>query len=364
MKLISGLSLLFAASCAAFGANTGPMAPLQPTTGPGGSDILYTAVQHGIFTVKGFSPGTGYDYYIYTPGGIKANPTNPNPLPTPTTAPIVLFIHGYDGNTPQPYLFWMAQLAQMGYIVIWPEFDSTPNQGLGDFLAAIASTFAGAVTELQTLGGVQPMLDSNSKPIYTVMGHSLGGDLAVAVASSYQALHLPSPKAVFAIESGLGTIQGNVDATSIPADVMMIFVVADEDTPGHTCNSVKYWAEGQMSPLYKQFLLGVTDKHGTPQQLMNHWFPLTYTLNDDVRPYSVDDRDYNITWKFGVAISNCAIFGTQCDYVFGNGPLLPDGNTTQTDMGVWSDGQVVTPLMPIADPTTYFAGPPNNCVNN
>ncbi len=363
MKLNSGLGLLFLLSCSAFAANTGPMAPLQPTTGPGGSGILFSAKQTGPYTVPGHTAGTGYDYYLYTPLGITPGPTNPNPLPTPASAPIVLFIHGYDGNTPQPYLFWMAQMAEMGFTVIWPEYDSVPTQGLNPFLTAIAVSFTDAVAKLTaTTGLVPPMLDGNSKVIYTAMGHSLGGDLAVGIASAYQKYAIPSPRAVFAIESGQGTITGNVNAVSINPAVMMVFVVADGDIPGHTCPNVKYWTQGRMSPLFKQFLLARTDTHGTPQQLMNHWFPLTYTLQDDVRPYSVDDRDYNITWKFGVALSNCSVYGTQCDYVFGNGPLLPDGNTTQTDMGVWSDGQVVTPLLSIPDPTTYFADPPNNCI--
>jgi acetyl esterase/lipase len=368
MKVNSGLVLLFLLSCSAFAA--APItAPLQPTTGPGGSDILYTAVQHGIYTVKDHTAGTGYDYYLYTPAGITPGPTNPNPLPTPASAPIILFIHGYDGNTPQPYLVWMAQMAQMGFIVIWPEYDSVANPGLVSYLTAIGLTFNAAITELNTLGGVQPMLGSDDKPIYTVAGHSLGGDLAVGVAAGYQTkyINMPRPAAVFAIESGQGTFGRAVLAGNMNASTMVIFVDGDEDgaaqgTADHMCDNVQFWLDAPQAPLFKQFLLGVTDTLGTPQQLMNHWFPLTYTLKDDVRPYSVDDRDYNITWKLSIAVSNCAVYGTQCDYVFGNGPENSFGETTQVDMGLWSNGTPVTPLLPIADPPTYFAAPPYNCV--
>ncbi len=365
MKVNSGLGLLFLVSCSAFAAP--PItAPLQPTTGPGGSDILYTAIQHGIYTVKGYTAGGGYDYYIYTPAGITPGPTNPNPLPTPASAPIILFIHGYDGNTPQPYLVWMAQMAQMGYIVIWPEYDSAPNPGLNSYLTAISLVFNSAITELNTLGGVQPMLGTNNKPVYSVVGHSLGGDLAIGVAAGYQLYKLPDPVAVFAVESGQGTFGKSVNAANMNPNTIVVFVDGDEDgatqgTAEHTCDNVTFWSEAPQSPLFKQFLLGVTDTHGTPQQLMTHWFPLTYTLKDDVRPYAVDDRDYNITWKLSIAVSNCAIYGTQCDYVFGNGPENSHGETTQVDMGLWSDGTPVTPLLPIANPPAYFAAAPYSC---
>jgi hypothetical protein len=365
MKVNSGFGLLFLLSCSAFAA--APItAPLQPTTGPGGSDILYTAVQRGIYTVKGYSAGTGYDYYIYTPAGITPGPTNPNPLRTPASAPIILFIHGYDGNTPQPYLVWMAQMAQMGFIVIWPEYDSVADPGLNSYLTAIGLVFNAAVSELATLGGVQPMLGSNDKPLYTIAGHSLGGDLAIGMAAGYQNYGMPQPAAVFAIESGQGTFGKSVNAAKMSPSTMVIFVDGDEDgtaqgTAEHMCDNVKFWTAAPQAPMFKQFLFAITDTTGTPQQLMSHWFPLTYTLRDDVRPYSVDDRDYNITWKLSIALSNCAVYGTDCNYVFGNGPLNAYGETAQVDMGLWSNGVPVTPLLPISDPTAYFAASPYLC---
>ena len=87
----------------------------------------------------------------------------------------------------------------------------------------------------------------------------------------------------------------------------------------------------------------------------NHWFPLTDTNKDTVAgPYSVDDRDYNITYKFGVSMMACLLRGQYCDYVYGNGPTNSYGATTQTDMGRWSDGTPVTPLALIQDPVLVF----------
>ena len=89
-----------------------PTGPAQPSSGPGGSDYAFSQIQtYGPFTI---SVGTGMTdtYYIYQPAG-----------PAPTSAPAVLFLHGYGANTPQLYQRWINHMVQMGYTVVWAYYD-------------------------------------------------------------------------------------------------------------------------------------------------------------------------------------------------------------------------------------------------
>lgn len=353
MKFRGGLALFLLAGSSMFAANV--TAPLQPSTGPGGSDYPYTSVQIGPFTVPGHKPGGGWDYFVFSPAGMIPSPGNPNPLPTPASAPTILFIHGFDGNTPEPYLFWMSHMAKMGFNVIWPEFDSTSNRGLNGFLTVIADAFNDAIVQLGSPGRVAPLLDSSSRPVYTVAGHSLGGYLALGLAAGYQLYSMPSPLAVIAVEPGEGNV-GSINAANVNPATLIEIIIGDQDTQDRLCGSITAWEGLPTSPIFKPFLLVRTDQYGTPAQVGNHWFPLTETLKDTVRPYSVDDRDYNVTWKISVAASSCMITGEYCDYALGNGPPNAYGATTQTDMGLWSDGVPVTPMLLVTDPQTYFAG--------
>ena len=57
--------------------------PSQPSSGPGGSDYLHAAV-----TIENFGEGND-EYWIITPED-----------PLPSTAPVVVFLHGWGGMTP------------------------------------------------------------------------------------------------------------------------------------------------------------------------------------------------------------------------------------------------------------------------
>jgi hypothetical protein len=61
-----------------------------------------------------------------------------------------------------------------------------------------------------------------------------------------------------------------------------------------------------------------------------------------------------VTYKLSVAALYCALNGKYCDYAFGNGPQNDYGATTQTDMGIWSDGTPVTPMLLVADPVAQY----------
>jgi len=79
--------------------------PLQPASGPGGSDYAHSAV-------------TFYNYASQPDGFFIFEPSSP----APDSANVVVFIHGL--NIVNPYLYgaWINHLVKHGNIVIYPKY--------------------------------------------------------------------------------------------------------------------------------------------------------------------------------------------------------------------------------------------------
>ncbi len=366
MKMGRGLFVgaLFAITYipSAFGQTITP--PPQPATGPGSAQYLYGVLQSGPFTVSGKNKSSGYTYYIYTPVGLKASATNPNPLPTPKSAPIVLFLSAEDSSatSPSDYLFLLEQLASFGYTTIFPNY--TKDETQKNYAAAVEGDLLDAFSQLKNNSTlVKPELGSNGEPIYTVVGHSEGGYLALNLAATAVSNGVPIPAAVVSFEANPGKL-ASFNALAIDPSTLVILLVGDDDDKNRICPSVELWSQlTQIPSVYKPFLYARSDSTGTPAQLANHWFPLTYTSNDtDPPPTAVDDRDWNITYKLSVSTIACMAQGLYCDYAIGDGPLNQYGVTTQTDMGFWSNGQQVLPMVLEINPVLAFST--SNCSTN
>jgi hypothetical protein len=248
-------------------------------------------------------------------------------------------------------------MAQMGYTVIWPEYQTGPKAA--NFATVILDDFAAALSTLKTSGPVAPLVDSSGELVYSIVGHQAGGYLAYGVATIAQTHGFPYPRSVFAVEpsQSASIALPAYSAASMNPRTLVITVVGDEEDSASICNAVLAWYQMTSIPgIDKPFLQVHSDSTGTPAQLANTVFPLTYTENDtDPPPNAVDDRDWNITYKLSVAASACSIYGQYCDYALGNGPINAWGATTQTNMGLWSNGTPVLPMSLLSDPATYFS---------
>jgi hypothetical protein len=259
-------------------------------------------------------------------------------------------------------------MAQMGYTVIWPDYQ-TKQKG-PEYAGIIISDFQDALTRLEGADGsgyIAPSKNSSGGVLYTIVGHQAGGYLAYGLATLLPENGLADPAAVFTVEPAqkdniLTQNLPTYSAAGISPNTLVITVVGDQEDSTEICTAVTAWTQmSSISAIYKPFLLDRSDSTGNPAQLGNIYFPLTNSTKDtDPPPTSVDDRDYNITYKLSVAAAACTIgsanlaSGSYCDYALGNGPPNDYGATTQTNMGLWSSGSPVLPMVLLVDPVTYF----------
>src|SRR5438876_1883397 len=80
-------------------------APVQPSSGPGGADYRHSKV------VKTEHGQGGTQYWTFEPAE-----------PTPASAPVIVFLHGWGAMQPRMYDRWIQHLVRRGNIVIYPRY--------------------------------------------------------------------------------------------------------------------------------------------------------------------------------------------------------------------------------------------------
>lgn len=311
-----------------------PAPPDQLLFGPGGSDYLHQAVQeNGPYYAIGPGRKDNYKFYVYEPAD-----------PMPAQAPVILFLHGWLAYEPRQYQGWIDHIVKNGYIVVWAQYDA----GLtlpGAFAQKALTTWRQALQLIELAGQVSSHVapEKIGDTIRTgIVGHSAGGYLSAILASLAvdPQYGIPIPEAVLAVEpGGLGIIP-EPDFQQIPAETKFLAVVGDEDNIVCISTAVSMWnGLSHLPDTNRDFLLVLSDRHGFPRQIADHKFPATDGLRADI-----DARDFYITYKLSVALFECAFRGAYCDYALG------DGTANQVDMGLWSDGVPMEPLMWVEEP--------------
>src|ERR1051325_4608835 len=152
-----------------------PTPPAQPDSGPGGKQAAHAAV------IKNRYGQGGKEYWIYEPD-----------RPKPTTAPVVVFIHGWGGTNPLYYGAWIDHIVKRGNIVIFPRYQSSILTRREDFIPNTLEAIKAALKQLQTEPGhVRPDLTR-----VATVGHSLGGGLSASVAALAHESGIPHVRAV------------------------------------------------------------------------------------------------------------------------------------------------------------------------
>jgi len=312
-----------------------PRQPPQPQHGPGSSETT----SHSVVTVKIADGKQGG--WIFLPAD-----------PSPSTAPVIIFCHGWAAIPPRGYQAWINHLVMLGDIVLWPNYQDSP---LTPTRQALPNALAGVKAGLRILQsgnyGVHPDLER-----VVVAGHSAGGMVAAGIAARAVAEGLPKMKALMSVEPG-DSRRGGVasvplaDLSTLPSDTLMLILVGQHDTSVGTFDGERILHEStSVSASNKALLMLHSDDHGSPALIANHFTPSavlnadgTFATEPTRASFSrntadigiVDALDYMGTWRLLDRLME-ASFGSEGSRLFRDPSIL--------DMGTWSDGTPVKQL--------------------
>ncbi len=292
-----------------------PTPPLQALDGPGGSNYSHAGVRQ-----TGYGSGS-HEFWIFEPAD-----------PTPASAPVIVFNHGWGAMFPVFYRAWVEHLVKRGNIVIYPRYQLTLNIGVRHATEHAIRSVQEAIPILQN-GPVQPELEN-----FAITGHSLGGGITAEMAVLAQENNLPIPKAVMPVQPYLRNDTMMNDFNQMPATVLLLVVVGEDDTiAGDSSARTIFSTAVQIPASQKNYVVQTTDRYGYPDLVADHMAPLCVPDTD-----LVDAMDFYSTWKLFDGLTDYAFYSINREYCLGNTP-------EQRFMGFWSDGTPVKELL-VIDP--------------
>jgi dienelactone hydrolase len=297
--------------CSVQAVEPGPTPPQQPLQGPGGSDYSHAGVRQT-------NCGSGVnEFWIFEPAE-----------PTPASAPLIVFNHGWGALFPYFYQAWVDHLARRGNIVVYPRYQLTLNIGVRNATQNAIAAVQQALEVLQE-GHVKPELDH-----FAIVGHSLGGGITAEMAVLAEANHLPIPKAVMPVQPYLRSDTMINDFHGLPASILLLAVVGEDDgIAGDASAKVIFTTSDQIPISQKNYIVQRTDRYGDPDLVADHLAPLCMPDTS-----FVNAMDYYSTWKLFDGLTDYAFYGTNRQYCLGDTP-------EQRFMGLWSDGTPVQELL-------------------
>jgi hypothetical protein len=308
-----------------------PTGPTQPATGPAGTEYPHAGMSvKGPYWATGPGRDDNYLYYMYEPA-----------FPAPASAPVMLFLHGWLAYEPAIYASWIQHTVKKGHVVVWVRYDATLSFPVR-FPDKAIITWKDALRRL-TLepGHVRPATDGG-RVLNAIAGHSIGGYMAAIIAAraADPGNDIPAPGAVIAMEPGGLNVMRREDLTQIAPSTKLVLVVGEDDIAVADEAALAIW-EGtpQIPNANRDYLLVQTDQYGSPPLIADHNFPMNIG-----RESTIDGLDFYATYKLTVGALNCAFKNLDCEYALGNGSF------EQTQMGRWSDGVDVKPMIWIPNP--------------
>jgi dienelactone hydrolase len=316
-----------------------PTPPRQPADGPGGGAYAHAAV------AAREAAGGAQGWWLFLPA-----------QPTPATAPVVVFCHGWGGMDPTHYRAWIDHIVRRGSIVIYPLYQDSLRTPAADFLPNATAAVRAALDELGTRkDGIAPDLAR-----LAAVGHSAGGMLAAGLGATAAASGLPPFRAVMSVEPGDGLRLGDsrippVDFGAMPAETLLLVLVgAEDERVGREDGARIHDGASAVPDANKDLLEMQSDDHGAPALIANHSAP-SATLDRSGQPLAAEDGrqvgarahrgavdalDWYGTWRLFDALTAAAFHGRNRDMALG-------GTAAQLSMGTWSDGTPVKPLVPL-----------------
>jgi predicted esterase len=290
-----------------------PQPPTQPTTGIGSTNYTHKTV---ITSTYGKDE---YQFWLFEPAN-----------PKPSSAPVIVFNHGWGAQNPSTYQAWINHIVKQGNIVIYPRYQKTLVFGYKRFTDNAITAVQNALEELQKSNHVTPELDK-----FAITGHSLGGGITAYMAARAIDSDLPIPKAIMPVQPAL-PFGDTADLTRISNGTYMLVIVGANDTIVYNRSAVTiFYNATQISYDQKDYIIQISDSYGFPPLLADHGAP-TCAYNNSFLP--IDGMDYYSTWKLFDALTDYAFYGINKEYCF-------DNTSEQRFMGLWSDGTSVAELI-------------------
>jgi pimeloyl-ACP methyl ester carboxylesterase len=297
----------------------------QPEKGPGGSDYAHEGIDvHSALEA-------GERYWMYMPAN-----------PTPKTAPVIVFIHGYNALRPDGYEAWLHHLCKRGNIVIYPQYQAHGLDPANNWCPNIATGVLDAFKYLES----DKELVQPDKEKFAIAGHSAGGVTTMNLAAEWADLKLPKPRAIMPIQPGRAFNHRNSgqkssqlipfsDFNGIPEDCLLLSVYGDSDTTVGAWCARHFFAEtGHLKAENRNLIEFVScDYSGTPA-IAGHYTPAAPV---DPARQGVDHFDWFGTWKLLDGLTDAAFHGKHREYALGD-------TDKQKFMGNYSDGRPVAPL--------------------
>lgn len=326
-----------------------PVPPTQPAAGAGGADYRFAAVD----ARRVGAPPDGF--WLFTPrfGADAAGERD-----GVGTLPVIVFLHGLNALDPVVYRGWIDHLVRRGAYVVYPDVHPANS------LAEPWSTFLGNLERALLAARAELADDAGPPPDWSrlaVVGHSLGGALAVAYTASAaggdgESGAPPIPSAVAAIQPGGCQGCGGLtnergvplpDLSAIDPETRVLVVTADADTVVGDRPARVIWRGLSTIPNnHRDYARLRGDRHGAPPLVADHLLSLTAGPGAQT-----DALDWYGTWKLVDLLLERTFTGGTSDDAAGDADA-------QRTMGSWSDGVPVTTILVGDDPDALAEPPP------
>lgn len=317
-RLLGLLGLLAALSVSHAGL---PLPPKAPKQGPGGLDYLWSSTE----TVHHDDRlNDALDYWLIEPRGWEGAGEAPEALP------LVVFLHGWNGNTPYWYRHWLTHLARKGNRVVFPKYQNTLTWDQFFTPNAIAAL-------RHALGRIPASPAESDDPRMIVIGHSYGGVVAANLANRAVLAGLPRPVALFLVQPWYAALDDPL--SGLPDDLRLLCLVGDEDRVAGRWGCDRVWQRtGKLPDSHRNYLWMYSDARGRPMLRATHF-----------APNQSGALSHHGFWRLADALRDCTLLGRHCEVALGGGPA-------QRSLGQWSDGVPVREIRVTHAPPACPAG--------
>lgn len=260
----------------------------------------------------------------------------PSTLRDGTSAPVVVYLHGFSLTDPAPYQAHIDHLTQQGFIVVYPQFNLSNIFGDTDQNQMLSRAVAATNTALAALG-------DQAGPLH-LFGHSLGGLLGATWMGGggpeLESATLANPSTGGGAPSFVSITPIDWATVAAGNTARTLILTGDDDTIAAPSESLAL--SGAMPNASSRVVYQAhTDGHGGPALDADHMSPIQSSgsiPNFLLQFFGGNAEQDAMDWRYYWAALDANLDGQR---------------TVDFDLGTWSDG------VPVAAPTVLAADVPN-----